>query len=356
MTKKELIRAIGFFLVICCLVTVLCDMFESSNGRSSQALQTYYDFEEDTVDVLVYGTSGIDRYYIAGKAFEEYGLTAYPVAVDGFPAWLYSVTIEETLKYQSPKLVVIDMRSFTTNYTFNSQKFENRTRRLTNILPFFSPNYLKGVKRSYDIIKEHTDKASFETMMSYYFPFIRYHSMWEEEGEASFDELKDPKSSVHGFFTMKSRSLQTTEYFEDTEITDERKDLHPVCEEYIYELLDYFDKNADYEVLFVDTPRYLNGSEVRRMNTLCDILDERGYKYVRFPLDETIYDKTKDFIDDGHVNYYGAEKFTPIFAKYLVENYDLPDRRDDQRCVKDWVGPYDTIKKRIASWEKVQLS
>lgn len=87
------------------------------------------------------------------------------------------------------------------------------------------------------------------------------------------------------------------------------------------------------------------------MNTLCDILDERGYKYIRFPLDEKIYDKTKDFIDDGHVNYYGAEKFTPVFAKYLVENYDLPDHRDDVRCIEDWVGPYDTIKKRIASWE-----
>ena len=39
----------------------------------------------------------------------------------------------------------------------------------------------------------------------------------------------------------------------------------------------------------------------------------------------------RDFQDSSHLNYNGADKFTRYLGKYLKENYDLPDRRNDPK-------------------------
>ena len=50
-------------------------------------------------------------------------------------------------------------------------------------------------------------------------------------------------------------------------------------------------------------------------------------------------------------NSYGAEKYTAVLAAYLDENYDLPDRRNDEAVKKDWDGVYDSLKAKIAEFE-----
>lgn len=47
-----------------------------------------------------------------------------------------------------------------------------------------------------------------------------------------------------------------------------------------------------------------------------------------------------DFYNSKHVNYVGAEKYTDYLVKYINENYELPDRRGDERY-KSWEKAYD---------------
>ncbi len=346
MKNAKLFRSVAFVLAVLVLLYVMCDLFEYNNDHSSQRIETYQHLEKDTVDVVFTGTSGMDRYWIAPKAFEENGITAYCLSTEAMPTWLLKSMLIEAEKNQSPKLVIFDMRSFMLSYD-KGEINDVRSRRVIDVLDFFSMSRFNAINRTLKVLSKWDDDTSrFDP--SFFLSFIRYHSRWEEEG-FTFDELKDPESEYMGFFIHKELTVAPIDKVTKNYVTDERAPMDPLCEQQLYELLDYVEKK-DYQVLFLDTPHNYNELEAKRMNTMCDILDEEGVDYLVCDIDEK-YDFVKDFYNDGHVNYYGAEKFTPWFAQYLLSNYDLPDRRNDEDC-KQWYGAYDTIKNKVAELEK----
>ena len=153
-----------------------------------------------------------------------------------------------------------------------------------------------------------------------------------------------------GFYMHKDYTVSPIQDYTPTVNTDERIPLDPVAQTWLDKFLSYI-SDKDYEVLFLQTPSTRTKTEAGRLNTLEDYLEARGYKSLVLGIDESIYDLENDFYNDGHVNYYGAEKFTDRFAKYLKENYDLPDRRGDKKCAA-WEGVYDIIKQQVAVFEE----
>ncbi len=346
MSKKQVLRFVAFMLVVIALIGSLTAvaLLQPDFAQTSQRFDEFNDFEDDTVDVIFTGTSGIDRYWIAAKGFEEYGITAYPLTSDAQPAWLATNMLEEAVRNQSPKLVVIDMRPFTTQYNKKISSIETGVRYLTDghCLSFF--NKVDAIEKSLDKLETLAPDEEFDRL-TFYFPLIKHHGAW-----ASVDEFVDEYAfSELGFYMSPSRTIVTTEAFEDTtKETEDLGQLHKVAEESLNELLDYLDKQ-EYEVLFINTPQGRGQEEMSTNNKLCDILEERGYKYLICEIDES-YDMEADFYNSGHVNYYGAEKFTDYFAQYLLNNYDLQDRREDDNCA-NWYGHYDVIKDTVAQWE-----
>ncbi len=341
MKNAKLFRSIIFALLVAVLIYGMCDLFEYNNDHASQRIETYQHLEKDTVDVVFVGTSGLDRYWITPKAFEENGITAYCLSTEAMPTWLLKSMLIEAERNQSPKLAVIDMRSFMLSYD-KGEINDVRSRRVIDVLDFFSLSRFDAINTTLKVLSEHDDDTSrFDP--SFFFSFVRYHSLWEEDS-FSFDELEDPESEYLGFYMHKDLSVAPIAKLTEDVKTDEREPLDPLCEEQLYELLDYL-SDRDYEVLFLDTPHCHNELEAKRMNTMCDILDKEGFDYLACDIDD-MYDLTLDFYNDGHVNYYGAEKFTPWFAQYLLANYELPDRRNDEGC-QDWYGVYDKVKETI---------
>lgn len=346
MKKSRFIRSVVFILLVGVLLYGLCDMFEHNNDYIIQRFNTYDSFDENTVDVAFIGTSGMDRYWIAAKAFEESGITAYSFSSDATPSWLYMSLLKQVTKKQSPKLVIFDMRPFLNTYK-KGKINDTASRRVIDSLDFFSLSRFDAIDRSLEVLSEYNDDIS-RYDASYFLSFIKYHNMWEDS--ASFDELKDPESDYLGFFIHDTLTTKSADGVEKKPATDERLPLDELCLSQLNELLDYVE-TQDYEVLFLDTAHTYKENEQERLNTLCDILDERNIKYVINTLDEDMYDFDTDFYNSRHVNYYGAEKFTAWFRDYLLENYDLPDHRDDENC-KSWYGVYDNIKDKVASLEK----
>lgn len=352
MTKKHIVRAVGFLLAVLTMFCFLSDIFEnSSNRKNTVPIRTYYSLKPDTLDLALLGTSGIDRYWLASKAFEEHGIASYAVANNAFPSWLLLTMAKELeRKHDDLKLLVVDIRPFTVNHIDgNPVKFENRARSLTEALPFFSIARFEAINKALRLRSEtFEDKNRFD--LSFFFTFIKHHSRWSEEGFDPYAETEYVLSPYMGAYIHKSSAIRPLAEPLKTFISDERMPLDPICLEDLYELLDYFDKQ-DFEVLFINTPHGQNERETERTNTVCDILAERGYKYLNLEPDSKIYDLQKDFYNTGHVNYYGAEKFTAYLTAYLLESYDLPDRRGDARYSR-WEGTYAAIKKSIAKWEQ----
>lgn len=345
MKKSNFIRCVIFLLLTAMLIYGLCDLFQYENNHIRERFNTYDDFEKNTVDVTFIGTSAIDRYYIAAKGFEESGIAAYPFTSEATPAWLYISMLKQATKNQSPKLVIFDMRPFLRSYEKNNVS-DIASRRVIDSLDFFSLSRFSAINKTLEVLSEYDEDIS-RFDMSYFFSFIKYHNMWENS--MSFDELKQPYSSYLGFYINNTLSIKSVAGIKANAADDERESLDELCQAQLFELLDYV-SDKDYEILFLDTAHVYTDTEIKRRNTLCDILEEKGIKYVINELEADMYDFESDFYNDRHVNYYGAEKFTSWFQDYLKENYDLPDRRQDEKY-ELWYGAYDNIKNKIARLE-----
>ena len=353
MTKKEVLRCVAFLLVVCLVLVLLTDMFEMDHAAYAKRFYSYRCFEKDTVDAVYIGTSGVARYWISAKAYEEYGMTVYPLAVDAMPVWMYSIMVDEAFAYQNPQLLIFDMRPF--GQSHNAENVDVRGRRVLDSMEFFSANRMKAAFKTMEIMHRVDEtKPTFDA--SYIFSFGKFHTKWSDK-DFSIDNQPDKKKhefggyNLHFLLSLMKEPQTPVEYDEEYFV-----DLDPISEESLYELLDYT-KERGVQVLFVDSPRYMSQKEMGRANTVRKILDEQGATYISYNLpgaSEELniqMDPETDFYDDAHVNYYGAEKYTASLSAYLDENYDLPDRRNDEAVRKDWDGVYAHIKKTIADYE-----
>lgn len=350
MTKKQVIRCIAFVLVVCAALLVLCDLFEQENGgNTDRCFNTYRALGKDTVDAVFIGTSGVACYWVSPLAYEEFGMTVYPLASDALPAWLYTSMIDEVLTYQSPELILLDIRPFTSG-AVDREKMDANARFVLDAMDIFSLNRHKTAVKTMKTIHSVYEEAP-EFDISYFLSFVKYHGKWTDAQYLVSYNLGQRMHKYGGYrldpdFSAVVREMTPTEY--DPSLV---KDLNPLCEQSLYEVLDYI-REQDLKVLFVDTPKVL-GSKVGPTNRVFQILEEEGFDYLTyldipedgsFPLE---IDFKTDFFNEGHVNYYGAEKYTHALAVYLKEHYDLPDRRNDPRVQADWDGLYAKIQEDL---------
>lgn len=356
MTKKDIVRVVVFVAVFCLMVVALCDLFElGNNSNYDKRFTTLRSFADDTIDAVYIGTSGADRYWIAAKAYEEYGMTVYPLSSDAMPTWLFTNVIDEVYTYQDPELILIDLRAYGQS---NEKKtvMDARARRVLDAMSPFSINYVKtAFKTMASIHSVFEDQSKWD--LSYLLSFIKYHSKWADE-DFSFEKgFGNKEHNYAGFFVNKTLSMQAEPQKAVVYDPHVIEPLDPLTESSLYELLEYIEKK-DLNVLFVDTPQFKNETEMGRANAVYKILDEHGVEYIHFFTEGmdgafTIeFDWKKDFYDEGHVNYYGAEKFTDAFAAYLDEHYDFPDRRNDPGAAAYWDGKYQNIVEKMADYEK----
>lgn len=355
MNRKQIIRTLVFFLLLFFILVVLSDLFEYQNSNMSRRYEKYKTLEDDTVDAVYIGTSGVDRYFINSKAYEQYGMTVYPLSTEGLPPWLIKNLVVEAYKHQNPKLLIIDVRPFITgDFSRNTNLTDVRCRRVIDMLDFFSTNRISAIERSKKVLGQLDDSYHWYTP-SFYFSFIRYHNKWSDDG-FSFDDLDTEYAGYMGFYVAESKSIKVKPQ-KASVYTDVPAELDSISREYLDELIAYI-REENLNVLFVDSHTICSELESARRLTLKDYLEEQGLDYLTYntPEMEALYpiDHETDFYNSSHVNYYGAEKYTDYFAAYLHENYEFPDHRGDEACADDWTGIYDKIKRKIAKFEKAK--
>ena len=88
---------------------------------------------------------------------------------------------------------------------------------------------------------------------------------------------------------------------------------------------------------FIVTPYVINDEQELVFNRLKEIAGENdiGFTNANHDYDAIGLDFEKDFMDESHLNYYGAEKFTEYLGKDIAGRFDLPDHRGEKRY-KSW--------------------
>ena len=294
---KKLKRVILFLLVFAVLLwacsagiqIIVRNVSGSVSGRS-RVFASVSAEKKNTIDVLVAGDSESYTSVSPMDLWDRAGIAAYDCGQPGQRIQETYYILKTAFRTQSPKLVL-----FETNTMFRD------------------PGFLKNVQ------------LSLTEPLAYHFPVIKYHNAWK----ALFDGPGGPKKSYKGFEIRD----KVVSYEGDEEYMKETKDkaqIPEVVRIYMEKIKRLCEKNgADLLLVSAPSPKNYN---YKKHNSLEEYAREKDLPYVDLNMKfrDIGIDWKQDSYDRGdHLNISGARKVTAYMGKYLSDNYDLPDRRND---------------------------
>ena len=119
------------------------------------------------------------------------GIKAYVRGSSQQMIWQSYYILKETLKYETPKVVVLNVNSM--RYGKNSDKVSEAYNRLTI-------DNMKWSKEKIDIINESMTED--ENFISYIFPILRYHSRYDKLTKEDFKYIFRKKNNTYNGFLV----------------------------------------------------------------------------------------------------------------------------------------------------------
>ena len=231
--------------------------------------------------------------------------------------------LKETLKYQNPKVIVLEVNSF-----FDYGSTEEAYRRVIDNWKF-------------DTVKLETifDKnIKLENKLSYLFPILRYHSRWNELETNDFRKLTNEYKAISykGFPMIVSKNA----YKGDINYMKDNGKIANISEkniEYIDKIITLCNKK-NIKILMAELPSPLVWSLDKNKATI-ELANKYGLEFIDFNIlqEEIKLNWENDTYDKGrHLNIYGAEKVSKYIGKILSEKYNLPNHKEDSNVKDDW--------------------
>jgi len=320
MSRKEACKAISFILIFLLLLTGVSYIVRT-NGDVKDRFAGFYAEEKDTIDVLMFGGSTIATSFSSGYMWGEYGFTSYPLSSNTQRPKAIKYLLEEAYKYQSPELVVIELRMFTYEEEV-LKKDEPHIREVTDNMRY-SAHRFKTVHALTDGVE------TFEDKLPYYFDIIKYHSNW---GMFFFPQewqkITYSKADLHKGFEHPEEIMYHGKKKDIYVPTEKRIAIPDEQEAELYDLMAFL-REHNQEALFVVSPCNFGTKYYAKMNYMKDIIEAEGFGYLNVH-DGVDYEHETDYLDGGHSNILGAKKCSQLLGKTISENYGLSDKRGQE--------------------------
>ena len=327
---KSKIKASIFIIIFCVLFNLIMRILWILPTPISE----FYKERNDTMDIMYIGSSNVYMHFNSTLAYDKYGFTTGIFALGAIPFMTSKYMIEETLKYQNPKLFIIDLSTVATDSKIVFT--ENNVRNVTNSFKK-SNNRINLLNEMQNKLKE--NKIKTDEKYTFYYPFLLYHNSWK-----SLNQEKFTKSNNYfkGYY-LSNEQIKNISY-SDLKWDNDVEELQKYNSKVLIDTLNYL-KEKNLNVIFTVPIRNYDLHDKRKINRAIEIIESYGYDVINFNNIETkIVNFKTDLFNWGHLNVYGATKFTLYFSKYLKENYDLPDHRNDKKYLS-WNNEYDRFKK-----------
>ena len=112
MNRKQLIKSI-IFMGIFFLALIPVSYIVRTNGDVKDRFSGFYAEQDNTLDIVMIGSSPVFPYYAAPKLWGETGIAAYPLSSNVQRPVAMKYLVEEAEKTQSPSLYIFEMRMYT---------------------------------------------------------------------------------------------------------------------------------------------------------------------------------------------------------------------------------------------------
>ncbi len=280
------------------------------SGINNPNAHGFYSEAENSIDIAVIGNSDAYSGFSPMELWKGFGYTSY-VGAEGKQTIDGSIAIlNEMFTCQSPKIVILETDGLFTKTD------------ITNTFMYVFNSVSNG-------------KLS----------VFKYHDRWKRL-KAS-EVFKTPKYTAHCVTKGQMLSNEIIGYdgAEYMKKTDDIADI-PSASKIGLDSFAKLCRENGAELLLVELPSESSWN-YKRHNAVAAWADKNGVPFLDLNVDRDSFDFdwTTDSRDGGnHLNNSGARKATIYIGKYLSENYDLEDHRED-KSFDVWNEDYENYKK-----------
>ena len=318
--KIFIVRTLLFFCGFIFLFFIVNRIFLYKDNNFYNYIN-YMQQQGNSVDVLVMGSShsidAVDSLELGAVLEEEYGIRAgvFNMSITGMRIEQIAYRLQEAVKTQQPRLLIVETFSFVPMELSN----EEMVRR-------YAADYMPLSLEKVGYIRNRIGEGA----ESFYVPFIKYHTRWEELGKDDFRSLskkwlKDI-SSPYGVTVGAKPEYEgeRDDYFQqDFTSISECREISDEQKEDVEAILETAKKNQ-MKVLFLSVP-YKKQMDVPST----ELIKYNNYIREMYVDDENVFLLDMNLLmnglgwgyeymqDDGHVNDAGRKEVMDCLAKYI---------------------------------------
>ena len=335
---KELL---GFWLRLVCFAVIAVLTLSYANYVLTPkydygicAMMNLYSQPENSVDVLVVGTSLAYAGVNTNVLWQEYGIASYDLCSAEQPFWVSYYQIKEALKTQSPKIILLDAKP-----AIYTQDYSKRGRTI------LSTYGIRGLDNRIGAIMACVESP--QDAWDYILGLPQVHSNYSK---VTADDFQFPPDNG-------GRGSSWKGYIESDEIESHqrpsvtwnsvKRNLNDREEKYarmIFELAQ--EEGIEMWLIGFPNPDYAN--DHMYYNALWAVAEEYGVEGINYNDPDMRYGLrySSDFADWQHLNVKGSITLSRRLASDLKENVELPDHRGDpyyesyDTCAEIWYEQY----------------
>lgn len=311
--RKNILHFTAFlllFLVGLFLVSRLNLLYLRDPNNHEFNHEYFYELPENSVDVLIVGSSHSYCSFIPALLYEEYGISSYNLATSNqsmLACYLWAKEAYETQKY---KVLVVEAMSVSNSHG----DIENDIRSLNSM--GLSPHY-------FELMKTYKRQS-----LKVLFPVISFHQSWDSITPASFRKtVYEDGAAMRGYVPLFSTAgmENTTQIVDETDPT-----VGYLKYPYVDKLREFCDENS-IQLLFIKAPLAnveVNHWDTGMHNNLVQYTSQYNIPFWDFNAASDAQlagiQASEDVAADGrHCNYSGAVKITRFLGKFLKEEWQI---------------------------------
>lgn len=313
--NKTAVKFIAGALILCILLWNVNRVLAVKYDDGIYSMTKFYELEENTVDVLVLGSSHAYMSFNTGVLWREQGISSYLLTASSQPLWNSYYYLKEALKTQTPKLIVLEGYRLLEEEEYQSAGFVIK-----------STYGLKWSRNRIDAVKA---SAPQEQWLGYLLGYTQYHDRYGELSEEDFtfgkkaERYKDWKGFEMG---MKTLPLEQPDFGTCTGSLD----LMEKTEKYYRAILELAQENGIPIMVVIAPYGGMTMEDQQRLRTAEEIAREYQAPFFNYNLTGDMQiDYGTDMYNTSHLNGRGSRKFASKWGEYIAGQYEIPDHRGD---------------------------
>lgn len=327
---KRALKLCTFFVLIGVLLIVFNSILEKKNDGNwyGGGIERAYE-NPNYYDVIFAGTSMVLANINVEELYLKYGIAGLTTGEPEQPIYLSYYTLEEVLKYQNPKAILLDVKAL----FYSDELLKQRIDLDENLYIHYTLDQMKNNKTKYDALKAVQELKDDLDVWTYLSKIYNNHANWENLHKINFKKDIDVINRIDGntlLFDIKE-NLERTENVWNVKNTGECERISAFNMKYFLKIIDLCKKkNIDLVLLhgFTDLDW-----DWKKYNAVEKVASQYGLDYLDINLceEEIGFDWHTDSADSGHTNVLGGKKWTDYIGKYLVNRFEINPHWDDLR-------------------------